>query len=267
MLEHYAGAVAIALYSGLLLALIKNIDRWVPRSNMPAPYLVASLAALAAHSLSVYAALYTPDGLSLGIFSVFALICWVVNIILIASSLRAPVTLLLPPMFAVSIAALAGLMAFNGQQPPKHYPVEIALHILLSIAAYSVLVVTTGQAVMVALQDKLLREHRVRRAMKFLPPLRSMETVLFQFLTAGVVLLALSVITGFFFFDDIKTQHLAHKMFFSTAGLLVYGVLLWGHWTRGWRGVTALRLCIAGFLLLVLGYFGSKWVLEILLAR
>ena len=55
-------------------------------------------------------------------------------------------------------------------------------------------------------------------------------------------------------------------MFFSTAGLIAYGTLLWGHWARGWRGVTALRLCIAGFVLLVLGYFGSKWVLEILLA-
>lgn len=267
MLEHYAGAVAIALYCGLLLALIKNIAKWMPRAYLPRPYLFVTLAALAAHSLSVYSALYTSNGLNLSIYSVFALICWVVNIILVASSLRTLVTLLLPPMFAVSIAALGCLMAFASSQQPKHYPLEIALHILLSIAAYSVLVVTTGQAVMVALQDKLLREHRVRRAMKFLPPLRSMETVLFQFLTAGVVLLALSVITGFFFFDDIKTQHLAHKMFFSTTGLIVYGVLLWGHWTRGWRGVTALRLCVAGFVLLVLGYFGSKWVLEVLLAR
>lgn len=267
MLEQLSGALAVLLYSGLAGALAFNLGRLTPRAHLSTPYLAVALLALALHSFSVYSQLYSPVGVDLGIYSASSVICWVVNIILLASSVRQPVLPLLPPMFAMSVVAILCAMLLASSHQPKHYPVEIAVHILLSIVAYSVLVVTTAQALAVALQDRLLKHHRASRAIRLLPPLRSMEALMFQMLSAGVVLLGLAVISGFFFYQDIKTQHLAHKMLFSTAGLLVYGVLLWGHSRRGWRGITALRLCLAGFVLLMLGYFGSKWVLEILLAR
>jgi len=48
---------------------------------------------------------------------------------------------------------------------------------------------------------------------------------------------------------------------------VVFAVLLWGRWQRGWRGRIAVRYTLAGFLLLMLGYFGSKVVLELILHR
>ena len=46
----------------------------------------------------------------------------------------------------------------------------------------------------------------------------------------------------------------------------VFAVLLWGHHTLGWRGVIAIRWTLTGFVLLLLAYFGSKLVIEIILA-
>ena len=49
--------------------------------------------------------------------------------------------------------------------------------------------------------------------------------------------------------------------------MCVFAVLLWGRWRFGWRGRTAIRWTIGGFIFLMLAYFGSKFVLELLLAK
>ena len=49
------------------------------------------------------------------------------------------------------------------------------------------------------------------------------------------------------------------------AGLLA--ILLIGRWLMGWRGRTAIRWTLGGFISLMLAYFGSKMVLELILAR
>jgi ABC-type uncharacterized transport system permease subunit len=48
---------------------------------------------------------------------------------------------------------------------------------------------------------------------------------------------------------------------------LIFAALLGGRWFYGWRGRTAVRWTLAGFLTLVLAYIGSKFVLEVLLGR
>jgi len=92
-----------------------------------------------------------------------------------------------------------------------------------------------------------------------------MERLLFQMIGAGFVLQSLSLITGFLFLQDMFAQHMVHKTFFSLVAWLVYGILLWGRWRFGWRGRTAIRSTLGGFLSLLLAYLGSKLVLELLL--
>ena len=69
------------------------------------------------------------------------------------------------------------------------------------------------------------------------------------------------------FIDNIFAQHLVHKTVLTIVSWLVFSVLLWGHYQLGWRSKTAVRLTLTGFALLVLGYFGSKLVLELVLQR
>ena len=80
-------------------------------------------------------------------------------------------------------------------------------------------------------------------------------------------MLSLSLATGLMFLYDIFTQHLAHKTVFSIVAWIIFGILLWGHWSKGWRGKMLINWTIGGFVCLVLAYFGSKLVLEIILKR
>ena len=43
--------------------------------------------------------------------------------------------------------------------------------------------------------------------------------------------------------------------------------VLAGRWRYGWRGRTALRWTLSGFVMLMLAYVGSRFVLEVLLGR
>jgi ABC-type uncharacterized transport system permease subunit len=100
-----------------------------------------------------------------------------------------------------------------------------------------------------------------------LPPLQLMESMLFELIWVGVVALTLSIGTGVIFMENIFAQHLVHKTVLSIAAWLLFSVLLWGRYFLGWRSQTAVRLTVSGFTLLMLAFFGSKLVLELVLER
>ncbi|MGI9322793.1 MAG: cytochrome c biogenesis protein CcsA, partial [Pseudomonadales bacterium] len=60
---------------------------------------------------------------------------------------------------------------------------------------------------------------------------------------------------------------LIHHTVITLAAWLVFAVLMWGRYQLGWRGALASRWVLCGFVLLALGYFGSKLVLELILGR
>ena len=60
---------------------------------------------------------------------------------------------------------------------------------------------------------------------------------------------------------------MVHHTTITLCAWVVFMLLMWGRYRLGWRGATAARWALAGFGLLVLGYFGSKAVLELVLTR
>jgi len=89
-----------------------------------------------------------------------------------------------------------------------------------------------------------------------------MEKLLFDFILAGFIGLTLALLSGFIFLEDLFSQHLVHKTALSIIAWLVFATLLIGRFTIGWRGRTAIRWTLSGFISLMLAYFGSKFVLE-----
>jgi len=81
------------------------------------------------------------------------------------------------------------------------------------------------------------------------------------------VMLSLALLSGIIFLKDIFAQHLAHKTILSIVAWLVFAVLLWGRQRYGWRGRIAIRYTLSGFILLMLAYFGTKLVFELVLHR
>ena len=94
-----------------------------------------------------------------------------------------------------------------------------------------------------------------------------MEGMLFELLWIGLGLLSIAIVSGAVFIDDIFAQSLVHKTVLTILAWLLFATLLWGHYQLGWRSKTAVRLTLAGFVMLMLAFFGSKLVLELILHR
>jgi ABC-type uncharacterized transport system permease subunit len=144
---------------------------------------------------------------------------------------------------------------------------HITAHIFTSVIAFGVLSIAGVYAVFIALIDHLLRQHSFNKLVQTLPALDKLEGLLFHLIKAGFAVLTISLVTGLVFVNDLFGQHLAHKTLLSIFAWLIFALLLWGRWKKGWRGRVAVRMTLAGIGLLLLSYFGSKLVLEVLLDR
>jgi ABC-type uncharacterized transport system permease subunit len=143
----------------------------------------------------------------------------------------------------------------------------MAVHILSSIIAFSLLTIAALQAILLAIQEQQLRNHPSKRFIQTLPPLQTMESLLFQMIATGILFLTVSLISGFVFIEDLFAQYLVHKTILAIVAWVTFSGLLIGRIKYGWRGQTAVKWTLAGFSLLLLAYFGSKLVLEVILQR
>ena len=150
---------------------------------------------------------------------------------------------------------------------PEPLDWRLLLHAWLALLAYATLAIAAVLAVFLWLQERALRRREFHRWLRALPPLTELETLLFRTIMAGFVLLGAVLLTGVLFVDDLLAQHLVHKTVLSVMSWLAFGALLVGRWRLGWRGATAVRWTLVAMALLLLAFFGSKFVLELVLAR
>lgn len=222
--------------------------------------------AVCLHALVLYQSVVTPSGLNLGFFNAASLISLVMVLLLLLSLFRYPVENLVIVLFPLAAFTLCLEEYFHSEHilsPNQEF--GVTLHILFSVVAYSLLSISALQALFIAIQDYQLHNKHPGWIMQILPPLQVMETLLFQIIALGFIFLSLSLVSGTVFLEDIFAQHLVHKTILSIIAWCVFAGLLWGHWYYGWRGKTAIRWSISGFLVLMLAYFGTKLVLELIL--
>jgi ABC-type uncharacterized transport system permease subunit len=168
------------------------------------------------------------------------------------------------------IAALMLTLELNFDDKPhllQTYNWQMSTHILTSIIAFSLLNIAALQAILLAIQDQQLKSHPPKRFIQSLPSLQTMESLLFQMLSVGVFFLSISLISGFVFVENLFAQHLVHKTVLSILAWIIFSSLLMGRSRYGWRGQIAIQWTLIGFVSLLLAYFGSKLVLELILHR
>lgn len=264
-----SGSLAIAAYSLATLYSARELYSTRELEQKPIAHLWLSaigVIAIGFHALSAFRLVFTPSGIDLGLSATLSLSTWIAALLFILAGYFRPIGnagIVIYPVAGLSI--LLSLL-FNSQyQPRAHIEWGISLHILFSITAYSLLAVAFTQSILLALQNRELKRKHTHGLIQHLPPLQTMESVLFEILWLGVVLLSLAIVSGFLFVDDFFAQHLAHKTFFSICAWAIFAILLWGRHRLGWRGKTAVRWTNTGFIFLALGYLGSKFVLELIL--
>ena len=255
---------ATALYSIAWVILMRAASR--RQATIPYVFSVILAAGLAAHGIGLYQQMVLPEGYHFAFFKTSSLFFLTANFLILFSSLRKPLHNLFLITLPISIATLLGsLYSENGSPAYVKLSAQTAIHIRLSILAYSTMIVATVQTLLLAFQNYQLRHRHPTGLVRLLPPLQTMEHLLFELLWVGQVLLTLVIITGIFEIESIAMQHLHHKIVFTALAWLIYGTLLWGRHYLGWRGSSAIRWSLSGFICLVLAYLGSKFVLEMIL--
>ncbi|EIC20805.1 cytochrome C assembly family protein [Thiorhodovibrio frisius] len=240
------------------------------RATVP-PRVVALGAAFAGfmlHTWLLYQTIFSSAGLNLAFFNALSLASWTVIGALLVPSINKPVEnlgIVLLPVAALTILLDAvyphvGFMAENTSWMLK-------LHVLLSMLAYSLLTLASVQALLLAVQDHYLRKRQPNGFIRSLPPLMTMEALLFEMISVGFMLLTLALLSGVAFLDNLFAQHLVHKTVLSVFAWMIFGGLLLGRKLWGWRGRKAIIGTLSGFIILLLSYFGSKLVLELILHR
>ncbi|WP_305906558.1 cytochrome c biogenesis protein CcsA [Methylomarinum sp. Ch1-1] len=258
------GILSICCYSVSTLLLSKDIieEKSQPRSIYP------GWLAVLLHF--VYTAIISlqQNSLDFSFFSIGSTIASIIALLLLLASLNKPIEKLGVAIFPLASLTLALTMLLPGQDNNQlHYSWQMNTHIFSSIIAFSLLNIAALQAIFLAIQEQQLRKHPPRKIILTLPPLQTMESLLFQMITTGVIFLTVSLISGFIFIDDLFAQHLAHKTILSILAWVIFSALLFGRIRYGWRGKTAIQWTLIGFVLLLLGYFGSKLVLELILEK
>lgn len=171
-------------------------------------------------------------------------------------------------VYPVAALSLLSFVAFPSAQPPDSLDWPLRLHALLALLAYATLALAAALAVLLAVQESLLRARRLDHPLlRLLPPLTELESLMFRTLGAGFVLLTLALTIGTVFVENLFAQHLVHKTVLSVLAWTIFGALLFGRLRYGWRGRRAVRLTLAAMALLLLAFFGSKFVLELVLGR
>ena len=263
MIIHVLALLAIMLY----LAAAGGLARPLLSGGQPLNRLALTLAggAVLLHA-GILLGMHR-GALDLHFFAALSLVAFVVSALTLLVNASRPVAALGVIVFPL----IAALVVVDGFLAPPTVPHamdwQIKLHVTVALIAFGVLSIAAVLAILLAVQERALRHRQFGPWLRALPPLTLTETLLFRLIGAGFVLLTLTLLTGILFVDNLFGQHLVHKTVLSIVAWLVFGVLLYGRWRHGWRGQRAVNLTLIGMAVLLLAFFGSKFVLEMILHR
>lgn len=225
---------------------------------------------LTLHAWLLSQSLFADGQLSFGLANALSLILWLTMLVYWLARFFYPIGSL--QALVLPLAAIGAVLPALFPAPrPLDHPTSFAFdaHLVAAMLAYSLLTIAVLHAVMISLVEKRLHHGTLPTLLRNLPPLLTMESLLFRIIWGGFVVLSLTLTSGMFFSEQVfgKPWQFGHKTLFGLMSWLVFAALLFGHRRYGWRGKIAVRWTVSGFVFLLLAYLGTEFVLEVLLRR
>jgi len=231
----------------------------------------AILAPLALHGWLLYRGIFSLPELYFGFAQALSvmiflavLMCWIEGLIY-------PVETLYSLAFAAAAICVPLPAFFGGRISPDAVSFAFRLHLVFGMLAYSLFIVAMLHAVLIAKVEQRLHGavSSLDGPLAQLPPLLSLERLVFGLIAAAFAVLTVTLVFGIVLSEEFlgRVMRFEHKTVFVVLSWVIFGLLLVGRWRYGWRGRTALRWTVAGFVILMLAYPGSRFVLEVLLHR
>ena len=165
-------------------------------------------------------------------------------------------------------SAVLVALVFPGSTYPTIASPWLPLHWALGLASYGLFAAAVVHGWLMTRAERAMRS-----ATQTEPglPLMTLERLTFRFVEAGFALLSATLLVGWVFAEQLYGPRLVgmwnHKTVFSALAWLTFALLLVGRARLGWRGSKAVRVLYLGSGLLLLGYVGSRFVLEVVLGR
>ncbi|MBC3766719.1 cytochrome C assembly family protein [Neptunicella marina] len=228
---------------------------------------IFAIVALVAHAFLLNQRILTEPGQDMSITNVASLIAWLITCSMTFASFSLASALLLPMVYGFSamVILIQWLLPTHHVMYVQMEPALIS-HITIALLAYGCLVIAFLYALQLSYINYRLKHRQASLLHSSLPPLMRVESVLFKLLLIGTIMLSLSLISGFFFLDNMLKSQI-HKTVLSCIAWVLYVTVLIGHHKFGWRGKPVVASTIAGAMLLTLAYFGSRFVKEVILGR
>ncbi|MDB5799320.1 MAG: cytochrome biosis protein [Rhodocyclales bacterium] len=226
-------------------------------------------AGLLAHGGVLWLDMVDDNTLHFGLATALSLTLWLALLMYFAESFITRIdSLLALAMLPATICAFLPAI-LPGSMHIKADGWAFRLHFVVAMLAYSLFTLAALHAVMMAVAERQLHRAKLGGRISGLPPLLTLENLLFRLIGVAFVFLTLTVGSGVLFSEQVfgKPLTLNHKTIFTIASWLLFGILLVGRHLRGWRGRVAQRWTLAGFICLFLAYAGTRFVLEVLLHR
>lgn len=239
-----------------------------PRKCMTGAERLVLLVALVLHGLALHGSMFPGEDMRFGFGLAVSLIVWLAVCFYWIETFYARLdglhVMVLPAGVVGSLLPLivsGPHVLINAASP------AFRAHFIVAMLAYSLFTLAALHALLMAVAERQLHSGRISRTVARLPPLLTMETLLFRLISIAFVLLTLTLASGIVFSETLFGQpfRFDHKTVFAITSWLLFGALLFGRRVWGWRGRVALRWTLAGFIALMLAYMGSRFVVEVLL--
>ena len=258
------GCTASVLYVITAARVLQTSKAGKPSFNiLSVTGLIGSLA-LIFHATTIFSRAVRAEGVSLDVYTTASTIAWLMSGLVLIGSRRQSLAALSLVVFPFSGILVSLSLLFSADLLIAE-TVGVRIHVALSLLAYSLFSIAALQSAYIIVAEYKLKNHTP--IMQILPPLALMENLLFQLTSVAFILLTVGLIIGLFVVDDVFNQHLSHKIVFSVLAWLTFLSLLFGRYFKGWRGKKATYLVMGGSVCLAIGFLGSKFVLEVLLAQ
>lgn len=230
----------------------------------------AIFVALTLQGFSLYDGLFSAGGMHFSFSFALSLMLWLAVLIYWLEGFRSRMDGLQPMVLPLAAICAALPVIFPQVRIIEHADTwGFKLHFLAAMLAYSLFTLSAMHAVFMGFVERKLHHRELNKYLASLPPILTMEALLFRMIAIAFSLLTLALGSGIMFSEALfgKALVLDHKTLFGLTSWAIFAALLIGRHAYGWRGRIALRWTLAGFLLLLLAYMGSRFVSEVLLGR
>ena len=255
------------IVGGKIVSTFKKRGDQAPTWSLP-----VIAAAIVAHFWVLQSSIfYAPQTIWVTFGNSISAICFFITLILFFGALYSRVHALYGIVLLIAGLGIWSPLLFpSDAQPIVGSTMGFKLHIAFGLLAYSFMLMSVVQAVLMSILNSRLKNHEALEEpegiVASMPNLMTMERILFRVIFACFVVLTLTIITGM-----VSTVHYLdallafdHKTVLTILSWLVFGILLLGRKLLGWRSRKALTIFWIAVALQVIAFLAYRFVLDVL---